>query len=472
MTLPWKSISELRAFALLATLAFYPFLSYFTLNYVGKSMDILLVLLCYAFLGHLVINTYRLKKAIRIPHYLTLFGVFVIYSIVTGLFISGHLQEEAPVKFMYSNDYVACFIILLTIENTTFPHKYLKLAIPVLFVTLLIAAGVSIIQIGDPLFFTNTDLPFESGTSKEELQSFIESGQASQIEGLEATIVNIEDNRLQSIYSWIDPLSIGFDGVGVFCVLFGLRIIGQFKEIAIVLCTALFAFLSSGRWIMLNFVVASFQSILAQKNKVFMILKYVFFAIILVVSLGFGATMLGIDVEGFIEDRLLDESAGSRLYAFEMFARVFPLAPIFGTGGVATPELLALLRGITSQIHVGWLKIFYYYGIVGGVIYISFMGALLLRLRSQAMKSGYWGGFFALFGFAVANCTLVSFDFYFSGLFLAIIYSKSIDNLEAFRNPKINEVINQAVKSEAQTQEFATEQASSFTKINSKNKPF
>ena len=82
-----------------------------------------------------------------------------------------------------------------------------------------------------------------------------------------------------------------------------------------------------------------------------------------------------------------------------------------------------LIRGRTSQIHVGYLKLFYYYGLVGGLLYLAFLASLMNRMWKIARQSNYWGGFFAILAFVVANLTLVELDLFYHGLLLALIFS-------------------------------------------------
>ena len=68
-----------------------------------------------------------------------------------------------------------------------------------------------------------------------------------------------------------------------------------------------------------------------------------------------------------------EKSAGTRILAVYMFLEFFPENPIFGTGGVMKADLVRAIRGRSSQIHVGILSLFYYYGLVGGFIYLFFL---------------------------------------------------------------------------------------------------
>jgi len=197
------------------------------------------------------------------------------------------------------------------------------------------------------------------------------------------------------------------------------------------------AFLTSSRWIMLNFIVISSQIIWVSKNKLLNFLKYLLYGLSIVIIVVVVAYFSGIDIQKFIDNRLMSNSANTRILAFEVFFKVFPENMFFGTGGVDTAEVEMLLRGRSSQIHVGYLKLFYYYGIIGGTIYLTFLVLLLRRLWRMAKYSNYWGGFFALLGFAVANLTLVRLHLFYFGLILGIIYSRYYFNLERNNAPAI-----------------------------------
>jgi len=175
--------------------------------------------------------------------------------------------------------------------------------------------------------------------------------------------------------------------------------------------------------VILGFIVVASQILWVPKNKLTNLLYFVFFGVVLLLTLGLIANFMGFNVERYVTERLLDPSASSRLLAFEVFFEVFPDNPIFGTGGVDTEEMVTLLGGKSSQIHVGFLKLFYYYGLIGGILYLSFMVTFLIRLRKMAQYSGYWGGFFAILAFFIANLTLFELSLFYYGPLLAIIFA-------------------------------------------------
>lgn len=128
----------------------------------------------------------------------------------------------------------------------------------------------------------------------------------------------------------------------------------------------------------------------------------------------------------------MEGSAGTRILAFKLFFEFYPEKPIFGTGGIQTEELIKARAGRTSQIHVGFLSLFYYYGAVGGIFYILFLYHLFKRLHYVARNTRFWGSFFAMMAFVAANMTLVSLDVFKMGVILALVFHKYYESLLAY----------------------------------------
>ena len=209
----------------------------------------------------------------------------------------------------------------------------------------------------------------------------------------------------------------------IFSILVAWRPINLLNRGVVTLTAAIVSFLSSGRWIIVNFFVVASQIIWTGKNKLTNLLYFLLSSTGLLMTIGLIANFMGLDVEQYISERLMSDSALTRVLAFEVFFEVFPDNPIFGTGGVDTEKMVRLLAGQSSQIHVGFLKLFYFYGLIGGLLYLSFMVTFLIRLRKMARYSGYWGGFFAIFAFFIANLTLFELSLFYYGPLLAIIFA-------------------------------------------------
>jgi hypothetical protein len=102
-----------------------------------------------------------------------------------------------------------------------------------------------------------------------------------------------------------------------------------------------------------------------------------------------------------------------------------------GGTGEQDYKLRSFLKGHSSQIHVGYLSLFYLYGIVGGILFMIFLFKLLTKLYRESKQTTYWGPYLGVLGFAVANLTLVTFTFFEVGLIVSMIMHKYyLDNVK------------------------------------------
>jgi hypothetical protein len=288
---------------------------------------------------------------------------------------------------------------------------------------MLIASVVSIIQIGQPLFFRNGDWLYGYG-SIEKYEEYV-----SQLgPGYDLAVTHVKEGYRFSIYSWTTEISVGLDALAIFSILWGIKSLSRIKKVLLLISAGFISILSSSRWIILNFFVVFSQRIFRSSKPLAFGLVLIPAMVATVFVVIWGAQYFGFDYNQFLQERLLSKSAGTRFYAFEVFGRVYPHHPIFGTGGEDTGEMLRLIQGKTSQIHVGWLKLLYYYGLIGGLIYLAFIISILKHLYSLARESRYWGSFFAILAFVIANFTLVELSIYYHGLLLAILFSRQLSN--------------------------------------------
>ncbi|WP_226979490.1 O-antigen ligase family protein [Zobellia roscoffensis] len=378
----------------------------------------ILGMICLVYLGYVLYILYKNDQTLKVPNYVIFYGLFALYALLCNMFVSEELQENGIVKYLYSDPFIQTFIAFLVVENVSFPSKWMDWALKIFGLTLVIAAIVSIIQTFKPLFLVKTD-DLVQGLSYGRMQEYY-SNNPQEVTG---DVNRFIDGYRHSIFSFINEVSVGVDAMALFSIMIAVKSKKWIKTVLIFASATTVGFLSSARWIMLNFLVISSQKIWIGKNKLVKALKFGLYGLVLLTFIMVAISFSGINLEKFIEERLLSDSAGTRLLAFEVFFKVFPHNPILGTMGLDTEEVVRLLRGRSSQIHVGYLKLFYYYGLVGGLIYLTFLGLLLKRMIGIGRSSGYWGGFFAFLAFAVANLTLVIFDLFYYGLMFAIIFS-------------------------------------------------
>ena len=167
---------------------------------------------------------------------------------------------------------------------------------------------------------------------------------------------------------------------------------------------------------------------------------------------------MGYNVEKVINERILEKSeggmiqgsAGTRLFAFKVFGKLFPKYAILGRGklhgfgeeGSRDYELLRALQKQSSQIHVGYLSLFYYYGLIGGCLYMIFLILITKKLYVDAKKTKYWGPLIGWSMFLIANLTTVHLDIYIMGIVLIFFFNKYYVSITEESEEAIAELYN------------------------------
>jgi hypothetical protein len=186
---------------------------------------------------------------------------------------------------------------------------------------------------------------------------------------------------------------------------------------------------------MLGVVILSGQIIIENRDKIKSSIRYISTALLLGVILYFAFTYIGYDFVDFFNERLFAEGSfteSTRYRAFDNFVYFFPQQPIFGTGVHLTYEIAEASRMVgSSQIHVGYLSHLVSYGIVGSLLLFSFWFLLAKSLYNTAIKTGYWGSFFAFIIFLFAELTLVNYSIFFTGIIFALVFDKYITDKQA-----------------------------------------
>lgn len=426
-------LKTLPKYAFLVCLLLFPFFAYVIEKTIESGMNVFKAfgLICILFLFFKGIEIYRNKSSLIIPLYLVIFGVFVVYTMFCGMFMTNYFEERG-IKYFFSDPIWLTFIGLIAVENIQISKLHLNSIKKVLWVTLILASITAIVQISNPFFLVNDSL-FVQGLSYDRLVDYYQNSNAVGLSKSEmGQVSRFFKGYRMSVFSYINLLSVGIDTLAIFSILLAFKPQKPINKSVLIVATAIVSFLSSARWIILGFMIISSQLFLLGANKLSKLFYFIIYGLLLLLILCGVAYFSGFDVERFITERMMANSASTRLLAFEVFFEVFPNSPILGTGGVDTEEMTRLLGGKSSQIHVGFLKLFYYYGLIGGLLYTVFMVAFLTRLRKMAKISNYWGGFFAILVFFVANLTLYELSLFYFGPLLSIIianyfYRKKIE---------------------------------------------
>jgi hypothetical protein len=384
---------------LLIIIPFYPFWAWLSYSVLSKHINYFSVLVFTTITLYLIVI-----QKVRIPKYLIFFILFTVYHLCS-VFVNGLVPPDSNlITFILTDANVFACIIFFVIENTDFEKGFLSKINICVSVIVLISLLFSLIQVKFPAFFVSPEL-------------------ARNIEGL----VYIQQKRIFSIYSWINLNSIGISFPIMIAIL--LSVYNNKLKIFpwIVISGIVVPFMTKARYAMLAAVIAFsqlfFVSKISLRRKVYFILIFIG-GIILLLNL---AKVSGFNVKQVVSERILEQgsqmgSARARIVSLEVFLIKFPEHPWFGVGPSTRADVVQLLRGAAPLIHVGYLSYLYFYGVFG--CFLMFF-SLFFMLRDgwiAGRKNAYWGSFYGLISFCLANVTMVYFNFGEIGIILAILY--------------------------------------------------
>jgi hypothetical protein len=382
----------------LFTIPFYPFWAWFFTLVSTKSLDFFYGIFLLPFAVYFIISN---KKTL--PRYLLFFILFTIYHI-SSAFINDTIPKGVnPIFFIFSDINVIACILLLTIENVVFETKILTKLNQCLYLIVFISLVVSLIQLKYPLFFFSMSGDPEYG------------------------MMYIDDSRIFSIYSWVNYHSLGTSFPIFISILLSQFIINNksnYHLISVFVMGFVVCFLSRYRFAIISALLVSSQLMLVKfKNKT----SLFFIAVISIVALAYISEMSGFKIEEVINNRILEKesdmgSAKARILSYEVFFLVFPENPLVGVGPATRPDVVALLGGEAPVIHIGYLSYLYYYGVFGFLLLVISLFFLLKEAWIVGKKHNFWGSFYGLVSFCIANISFVYFNFGEMGIILSIIY--------------------------------------------------
>jgi len=393
-----------------------PFIGFITRTFFDIFYNYVMILFCLVAVFLIYLNNLK----INIPKYLGWFIAFTMYTILSDIFI---VDINLDFQYFYSHRLLGTVLVLLIIENVIITRQFFRTLFITNHIVLFIAFVVIIIQqFGNRMFFVDP-IFHDVLTSRE-----------------------YSNTRFPSIYSWIG--SAGIMGLCFFPVL-GLQISHHLKNnfkgvFYLFLIGAVVSFISKSRFIMLNYLFLLFLIPIYKGFNFKVFLKYTIIIILFAFSAYQGSKMIGLDTDRIIRERILEQnrggmiegSAGTRILAFKVFKKLYFKNPIIGKGqfhrSVKTStdtELLQELHGRSSQIHVGYLSLFYFYGLIGGVIYLIFLYHISKHTYAIGISTKYWGPFFAIMQFLLTNLTGVYFHMFIIGLVLSMVYYKYYERI-------------------------------------------
>jgi hypothetical protein len=341
---------------------------------------------------------------INFPKYLTFFTLFTVYHLCSVYINDLVPPETTSLKFFLADrEVLACFFFFVT-ENTHFDERFIRIMSRNIFFVVGISLIVSLLQLKNPSFFVRPSIIANINN-----ETFL------------------SENRIFSIYSWLDLNSLGITFPILIAILLSLFSHKKMASPIIILSGIIVSFLTKARYVMISAIIVFSQLFFTSKinfSKKVSIL--IIFAGSILISMSIAKT-LGYNIQQVIDERVLEKStnmgsANARILSFYVFLKVFPDHPLLGVGPQTSAEVVRLLGGRDPIIHVGYLSYLYFYGLTGCFLLFVAIFFMLRRAWIIGSKNEFWAGFFGLLAFCFANTTMVYFNFSEMGIVLVFIY--------------------------------------------------
>lgn len=352
--------------------------------------------------GNVVIRTY-------VPAGIVLAIYYITWDIV--LWQSTVARKGIFYEF-FLNKTLQAVAVLFIVDNLLFSRKLIDILILGMKGLIVVGALVSLLQVvHDPFFFTPA-----------KFQNFMRHYDWG---------TNTLHVRRLSIFGFTDVNDMGLSFLPLIALITGHELKKNGKIPILILLLGFFiAVVNNSRYIQLGFFVAAAPALFYEgkilRNSMIagvgLVLTVVFMAVVL--------QIIGYDIDLYVQERLLDESGGSRILALDILARFFPDAPFFGTGQHLTHEVEVALANRSSQIHVGYLAHLFSYGIVGTSLALFFWFLIARKLWQVAIRTGFYGSFFGFMVFLWANVTMVFYWVFTFGLALCYLFSSYYESKE------------------------------------------
>lgn len=353
------------------------------------------------------------KKHTIIPLWAKFLLIFALYKLIWSLII-GSDKHFLTVLFYQIRDF-AVFFIMIIVYSTSFSDKFINRSITIMKLIVILAALVSVLQIFNIEFLNPRVYAEDSG-----------------IDG------NMYTFRRVSIFGFVHPGSLGLAFIPLLSVLVGYLLYTNDKHYILYLFLGIIvAFLSNTRFIIIGSIIVTLQIVAYNKSRIRGYIRYfIIFGILMFFALT-ALDYLGYDFKEWFKQRLMVEGSiqgTTRYKAISNFLRFFPQKPIFGTGTM-TEEIREASRAVgSSQIHVGYLAMLVYYGLVGCFFLFGSWFLLFKRLYKTAQKTNYWGSFFGFLTFLWSFATMNLAFLLFSGIIFTMVFDKYfIDKGNSFK---------------------------------------
>lgn len=406
---------------LLVAIALSPVLSYFIVSFTSvKSGTYVFNALIASTMVILALESYK-QGGLRFPYYLRYLALFTVYTIISDLFFAG---RSFTFTYLFKNQVLFGFLAALIIENTWFPKAYMRKLTA--FLKLLFWLSIVVILIQQTIDYNFLLNPH----SQEELEATDEM-----------------ERRFSSIYSYLGgTIYAGLTVIPLLSIIVAENLKRNKPAMIYYVAGAIFSLINKSRWILINLFITLFTKYNLRKTSLVQVFKLAGMIIVIAMTTSVTLNYFGFNLDELIAERFLETkhgglqggAASTRLLAFEIFGKVYPDNPVlgkgnfsWGEGATGDKELATLLKGRSSQIHVGYLSLFYWYGMLGTLPFLFFLYCLMKKLHHTARAFDCWGPYWGMMGFVAANLTLVYLNINIPGLLLCLAYNKYYEQFKA-----------------------------------------
>ncbi len=387
-------------------LSFTPLVSYVLLEFFNQEFKKIFGILA-IFLIFLTIGVKGIK-AIRFRWYYVIFIILYLYYMGWDITLDqGNIARKGwAYDFFLANDMIRTLCILLVIDNVKLDKKFIDRIIKIFIGTALVAVVVMMIQfLFDPFFFTP--------------EKFIHFNKALHLANDPYQVKRI------SIFGYASIHDLGLSFMPIFALLIAYLIRIENKIPWVILgITLLIVFGSNVRYIQAAYFLCAIPVLYLNDRPIKNFLIGTFFMFLGLIFLVQLLSIFNFNIYTYLNERIFDKTAESRLLALQIFLEFFPQYPFFGTGEHLTEEVVVAIADRSSQIHVGYLAHLFSYGIIGSLFLFTLWYYLGRTLLQTARITKFYGAYLGFLVFIWANVTLVYYSIFMYGLIFCFVFNK------------------------------------------------
>ncbi|MEX1130409.1 MAG: hypothetical protein WED59_00170 [Candidatus Woykebacteria bacterium] len=389
-------------------LIFFPIIGYFTFSNLDFGAELIALPLISTALFYKIFK----NSSLKLPNYLKIYILF-LFAIVFSKYIvnSNDINFDHHMREVLL--FMGVFIILLFIENTQLKKENIIKIVLLIKALIILAFVVAVIQYFEPSFFLNEKL--------------LEINAYSDIDN--------PQRRIQSIFTWVHNMNIMVFSLPILLnVILGWEYTetGKIHSYWLILIIGIICLLSQSR----NFLILYLVVVLYYFYKTMAIKSFVYLVIILTVGFSI-LIIINFNFTNYFIDRIGSDTYLTRIEAYYAFLYTFQLKLFWGTGGDVGKELLDFY-GRRTRIHNGFFAVPYYYGVIGAVMYFSFIVSIYKYMSCKYKKSDINVAMVTFLCIGLGNFAVDYYVLFDIGLFMTLLFT-----LYIYKN-RINQIYEDA----------------------------